>query len=471
MQSQRGGHEMRHLAHIVLVTSMAVGGLSGSQGPVSASWLPSPVQAATTRTPGSVLGSGLYGDWTGRSDATLRADLRDLVRQAQAGPELIGDPFTTPGTATTPGMPSTPGTASTPETAAWHIFAQAQDVAGLGPSPQARAALRFALGQLGRPYEWGAQGPDSYDCSGLTQQAFASTGILIPRVAADQARVGQAVRLAELLPGDLVFYAYDSSDPATIHHVAMYVGGGLVIHAPQTGDVVRITPLWLDGYIGAVRLSPATRGTGITTVGPFAVQPPPADGSAVDPLTIPPVRNDPGGGVVVGQPPAVATPGGRATPDAGLSPAPTPTDSAIAVGPSPAGTVEPTPTSGAVAQPDPTPDPTPTATVTPSASSAPQPTTSAPAAAGQPAASPAGAQSPSGASSPAATSPAASSQPPTAAPVTSPPPTAASVAAQPPAAAPARPAATATATQPPPVTPSSSTPSSSTTTPVQTVGD
>ncbi|WP_322766575.1 C40 family peptidase, partial [Frankia sp. Cr1] len=354
------------------------------------------------------------------------------------------------------------------------IFAQAQDVAGLGPSPQARAALRFALGQLGRPYEWGAQGPDSYDCSGLTQQAFASTGILIPRVAADQARVGQAVRLAELLPGDLVFYAYDSSDPATIHHVAMYVGGGLVIHAPQTGDVVRITPLWLDGYIGAVRLSPATRGTGITTVGPFAVQPPPADGSAVDPLTIPPVRNDPGGGVVVGQPPAVATPTGRATPDAGLLPAPTPTDSAIAVVPSPAGTVEPTPTSGAVAQPDPTP----TATVTPSASSAPQPTTSAPAAAGQPAASPAGAQSPSGASSPAAsspaaTSPAATSQPPTAAPVTSPPPTAASVAAQPPAAAPARPAATATATatQPPPVTPSSSTPSASTTTPVQTVGD
>ncbi|WP_322762102.1 C40 family peptidase [Frankia sp. Cr2] len=379
MQSQRGGHELRHLAHIVLVTTMAVGGLGGSQGPVSASWLQSPVPASATRTPGSVLGSGLYGGWIGQSDTTLRADLRDLVRQAYAVPELTGEPVDTPGTATTP------ETAFTREAAFWRTVAQARDFAGLGPSPQARAALRFALDQLGRPYEWGAEGPDSYDCSGLTQRAFASTGILIPRVAADQARVGQAVVLAELLPGDLVFYAYDSSDPATIHHVAMYVGGGLVIHAPQTGDVVRITPLWLAGYLGAVRLSQATRGTGITTVGPFAVQPPPADGSAIDPLTIPPVRDDPGGGVVAGEPPAVTAPavtapGGQATPDAGLSQAPTPTDSAIAVTPSPAGPVEPTPTSGAVPPPDPTPAVTPSATA-PASTEPPAATASAPPAA------------------------------------------------------------------------------------------
>jgi len=128
-------------------------------------------------------------------------------------------------------------------------------VSTAGISRIALFAIEAAHSQLGKPYMYGAAGPDSWDCSGLTQWAFAQAGVLIPRTAADQyAAVPTKVGLGQLQPGDLLFWATNTADPTTIHHVAIYVGNGLMLAAPHTGANVQIEPVYLDGYIGAVRV-------------------------------------------------------------------------------------------------------------------------------------------------------------------------------------------------------------------------
>ena len=94
-------------------------------------------------------------------------------------------------------------------------------------------ALRIAAGQLGKAYEWGATGPSTFDCSGLTSFAFKQAGITLPRSSSQQARVGRPVPFDQLQPGDLVFF-YNP-----VSHVGIYAGDGKMIGAPQTGDVVR----------------------------------------------------------------------------------------------------------------------------------------------------------------------------------------------------------------------------------------
>jgi cell wall-associated NlpC family hydrolase len=111
------------------------------------------------------------------------------------------------------------------------------------------AAVNFALGQLGKPYLWGGNGPDSYDCSGLTKAAWSTVGISLPRVANDQYNFGTKVGLDQLLPGDLVFYATDLNDPRSIHHVAIYLGDGAMVEAPYTGANVRISTVQRDELI------------------------------------------------------------------------------------------------------------------------------------------------------------------------------------------------------------------------------
>jgi peptidoglycan DL-endopeptidase CwlO len=113
------------------------------------------------------------------------------------------------------------------------------------------AAVAFAFAQLGKPYVWGATGPDAYDCSGLAQAAWAAAGVSIPRDTYGQAGAGYpAVPQGNLQPGDLVFFAGDS-------HVAIYVGGGNVIDAPQPGmnvEEVSLSSSWYaSNYNGAVR--------------------------------------------------------------------------------------------------------------------------------------------------------------------------------------------------------------------------
>ena len=112
-------------------------------------------------------------------------------------------------------------------------------------------AVDWAMAQQGKPYVWGGVGPNGFDCSGLVQQAWAAQGVGIPRVAADQYAAGAKVPFDQLLPGDLVYWATDPSTPSTIEHVAMYIGGGHMVNAPHTGDVVRTDWIGGGGFVGA----------------------------------------------------------------------------------------------------------------------------------------------------------------------------------------------------------------------------
>jgi peptidoglycan DL-endopeptidase CwlO len=158
----------------------------------------------------------------------------------------------------------------------------------LQAGPVARAAVRWALAQLGDPYRWGATGPDRFDCSGLTSSAYRAAGVSIPRVSRAQWGAGPHVQVANLLPGDLVFYADNPRDPATIHHVGMYIGNGLMVHAPHTGDVVRVASIWRESYAGATRIVPGVVTPGVP--GPPATAPPP---TSPTPPTPPPMTTSP----------------------------------------------------------------------------------------------------------------------------------------------------------------------------------
>jgi cell wall-associated NlpC family hydrolase len=123
-----------------------------------------------------------------------------------------------------------------------------------GASSAARAAIAAAGTREGMSYVWGATGPTTFDCSGLTQWAYEQAGVSIPRTSRQQYASLPKVPLDRLQPGDLVFYA-NGSQPSSIHHVALYLGGGKVLHAPHTGDVVREAGVAMSGLYGAVRPS------------------------------------------------------------------------------------------------------------------------------------------------------------------------------------------------------------------------
>jgi peptidoglycan DL-endopeptidase CwlO len=124
-----------------------------------------------------------------------------------------------------------------------------EDSGGSGESPSTRAekVIAFAEAQLGKPYVWGATGPNSYDCSGLTQDAWATAGVSLPRTTWDQVNVGTTVSRSQMVPGDLVFF-YDD-----VSHVGIYVGNGQMIHAPKPGDVVKYESIDYMPFHSAVR--------------------------------------------------------------------------------------------------------------------------------------------------------------------------------------------------------------------------
>lgn len=121
---------------------------------------------------------------------------------------------------------------------------------------QLKTALTAAAGKLGRPYVWGAEGPDSFDCSGLVQWAFAQAGVRMPRVTSQQWATGPQVPLSQAQPGDLLFWRNDPTNPGYISHVGIYWGDGKMLHAPRTGDVVKIVPVSTRNLAGVVRVSP-----------------------------------------------------------------------------------------------------------------------------------------------------------------------------------------------------------------------
>ena len=137
--------------------------------------------------------------------------------------------------------------------------------AGSGPVTEAtvpgatlESMLRAAMSRQGDPYIWGAAGPASFDCSGLVQWSFAQAGVVMPRVAADQAMTGPAVPVTQLQPGDLLFYHTDPTDPTYISHVAIYLGDGWMIQAPEPGLDVEVVPADFGSeFAGAVRVNPA----------------------------------------------------------------------------------------------------------------------------------------------------------------------------------------------------------------------
>ncbi len=126
------------------------------------------------------------------------------------------------------------------------------------PAAQTDLMLQAAMSRLGMPYVWGAAGPTSFDCSGLVQWSFAQAGIVMPRVAAEQALTGPAVPVSQLEPGDLLFYHTDPTAPTYISHVAIYLGNGWMIQAPEPGEDVEVVPADFGSeFAGAVRVNVA----------------------------------------------------------------------------------------------------------------------------------------------------------------------------------------------------------------------
>ena len=122
---------------------------------------------------------------------------------------------------------------------------------------KAQAVVNLATKQLGKPYVWGAEGPNSFDCSGLIYYVYKNAaGISLPRTSTEQSRVGTTVSMSNLKPGDLIFSSTDGS--GRVNHVGVYVGNNEMIHAPKPGDVVKKTKMntsyWIDAYVVSKRV-------------------------------------------------------------------------------------------------------------------------------------------------------------------------------------------------------------------------
>ena len=147
----------------------------------------------------------------------------------------------------------TAGTALKPGGAGTHGLPEGYTIPAA--SAEARTAVAYTLAQLGKPYVWGGIGPNGFDCSGLTSQAWLHAGIPIGRVVSQQLDDGTATTVARLAPGDLVMVPGGLGSLAAPGHVGMYIGHGLVIAAPHTGDVVKVVTYtsFVSGGLSALR--------------------------------------------------------------------------------------------------------------------------------------------------------------------------------------------------------------------------
>jgi cell wall-associated NlpC family hydrolase len=122
---------------------------------------------------------------------------------------------------------------------------------------QLTTVVHAALAKVGAPYVWGATGPTSFDCSGLIGYAYAAAGIRLPRTSEQMWLAGRHIRPQDARAGDLLFWANDPAAPHDIDHVALYLGNGLMVAAPHTGDVVHVSTVYSSNFQGVVRIDPA----------------------------------------------------------------------------------------------------------------------------------------------------------------------------------------------------------------------
>jgi peptidoglycan DL-endopeptidase CwlO len=177
-----------------------------------------------------------------RAAATLA---REQAAAKAAAAAIVAQPVSPPPPAPAPAAP-----ASTSSPGSGSGGGSGGPVAG---ASGASIAVQWAHNEIGKPYVWGAAGPNSFDCSGLAMYVWAKAGVALEHFTGDQWNEGTHVSRDQLEPGDLVFFAYNTSDPSTIHHVGIYIGGGTMIDAPFTGVDVREDPAFRSDYIGAVR--------------------------------------------------------------------------------------------------------------------------------------------------------------------------------------------------------------------------
>ncbi|HYN94658.1 MAG TPA: NlpC/P60 family protein [Pilimelia sp.] len=229
-------------------------------------------------------------------------------------------------------------------------FVGTGSVDGLQAHEKARAAVRFALAQLGEEYLWGAEGPNRWDCSGLMWGAYRSVGVTLPRVSRDQYQgtKHRSVSRTALLPGDLLFFSSSPTDAGKIHHVGMYVGGGRMVHSPTSNDVVKVSTVWWSRFFAATRVFGAIPGPAAPPPGPPPGTPPTGGGSPTQ--GAPPTAGNPS----PSQPPSVGPvptrspiplPTATRTPRPGTNPTKSPLPLPTSDTPTPS--ASPTPTSGA----------------------------------------------------------------------------------------------------------------------------
>lgn len=161
------------------------------------------------------------------------------------------------------------------------------DADGWEPHPDVKKVLEYALSKLGKPYVFGTEGPNTYDCSGLVWDSYRQVGRMLPRIANEQYNATEKVDRTKLLPGDLVAFGPPGSWVG-IYHIGIYLGGGRMIQAPTTGDVVKVSSVWWSRFYGATRPLPAHKVTP-----PPPPPPPPAAPPSSKPPSSPPPSSTP----------------------------------------------------------------------------------------------------------------------------------------------------------------------------------
>jgi cell wall-associated NlpC family hydrolase len=200
----------------------------------------------------AALAGSLPGDGLGTTVSVAAPTLSSLLAAVAASTANASPGATTPSTPkpatgpSTAASPSAPASAANPTATASPGAVPANGAAPDNSADQSMSAgdeariikaISAAYGELGRPYVWGATGPDEFDCSGLTQHVWAAAGVMLPRTSQEQADAGESVPLSDIRPGDLVIYYPGDT------HVGIYVGQGLVIHAPRPGSYVQFAPV------------------------------------------------------------------------------------------------------------------------------------------------------------------------------------------------------------------------------------